>query len=710
MMKNHNMSLLALLLSGMLALTGCGGDDGKDGVDGANGANGVDGTDGADGKDGVNAGEFVSTVYKAGDVSFTIDAAENTLAGSDAFVLKFSVAATNQVGDAKPLTGLEEIRVYSATAVTNATQDGPSVYWQSNGSMYCTLTGMRGTAETCTLTEDPENPGSYTGTWEHDGAATIMSAADDLNAPHRIMLRVYGLTDENGVAISDKVLETFTYLPATGEMGVASGKDTVPDAVCKQCHGESDATGKLANIHAHHNYESVENCIQCHNPGTQPSAEEAAEGYVYDLPAMIHRIHGGEHLAALAPYGFIQAEEWAEIKYPAPLYECTVCHQGGDTWATEPTRAACTGCHSNIDFATGVGHSEFELAQADDSQCMACHTSGPLAPIQAHKVGKQAEYADLLKVNYTGATKAASVNPGYQVVTVTAEVTLNGAPLANVADLAVIKKTSTLMGNISATGEVTRWATRPNLTAGTLVNGVLELTQEVTDAQATGTIYLSGDMQYCVSSAGKAVSCADDDLSFGDDDWIGANIPTKFFNLDGGTATPSRYVVEDTITIAQDKCNACHSDMNYVKRGHHGVHNIDQCMDCHNNNYPGAHNGFDNKDLATSVHYYHSNDVVPYPGPADDCTMCHKDGDALFRDDGTLTSGRKAIQVPNGYISPVSESCHACHISEAAVAHFKSNGAYVLGSEAETSALPVESCATCHAEGKSFGIDKFHKM
>ncbi|WP_052074722.1 OmcA/MtrC family decaheme c-type cytochrome [Shewanella mangrovi] len=708
-MKNHNMSLLALILSGMLALTACG-DDGKDGADGVNG---VDGTNGVDGQDGLNAGEVISTAYKAGDVSFTIDPAENTLAGSDAFVLKFSVTAANQVGDAKPLTGLDQVRVYSATAVTNTTDDGPSIYWQSNGSMYCTDTGMRGDSEACTLTEDPANPGTYTGTWEHDGAATIMSAEDDLGAPHRMMLRVYNLTDAEGNSISDKVLETFTYLPSTGEMGVASGKDTVTDAACKQCHGESSETGKIANIHAHHNYESVENCIQCHNPGTQPSEEDAAAGYVFDLPAMIHRIHGGEHLAALAQYGFIQAEEWAEIKYPAPLYECTVCHQGGDTWATEPTRAACTGCHSNIDFATGAGHSEFALAQTDDSQCAACHESGALSPIQAHKVGKQAEYADLLTVEYTAATVADdAVNVGMKTVTVTANVTFNGAPLAAASDLSVLAQARTLMGNIDSNGEVHRWGTRPNLDSGTVATaGVLTLVQDNVDpTDAVGTIYVGGDAKYCVTKAGVAVGCDASDLAFTSDDTIGANIATAFFSLDSSPVVESRYVVDDTITVAQDKCNACHSDMNYVKRGHHGVHNFDQCMDCHNNNYPGAHNGFDNKDLATSVHYYHSNDTVPYPAPAGDCTACHKDGDALFQADGTLTSGRKAIEVTNGYISPVAESCHACHISEAAVAHFQSNGAYVVGDEATTSDLPVESCATCHAEGKSFGIDKYHKM
>ncbi|MFQ6370374.1 OmcA/MtrC family decaheme c-type cytochrome [Shewanella sp. YIC-542] len=765
MMKTHNKSLLALILLGLFGLSACG----SDGKDGADGAPGTPGADGQDGQDGQPAGVVVSTIYQAGDVSFTIDPADNTLAGSNTFALKFQVSAKDQAGQEKPLSGLNQVAIYSVTAMSNATSDGPSVYWQNNAkaagngtSMYCTLDGTyssRGTTgDACTLVEDPANPGTYTGTWEHDGSAPIMYADDDLSAPHRIMLRVYNLKDADGNSISGKVLSTpLDYIPATGETVDTTGKDTVADAACKQCHGESTTTGNIANIGAHGNYQSVKNCIACHNPATQPSAEDAAEGYVFDLPAMIHRIHGGEHLAALAQYGFKQAEEWAEIAYPSPLDNCTKCHstdEGKTTWKDEPTRVSCGGCHSNINFATGEGHSDFNLAQADDAQCVACHGTGALSPMEAHKVGERAEYASLVNIDFTGASVAGDA--GAKVLTVTADVMVNGALSS---DLSVLGVTNTLMGNVDSKGEIHRWGSRPALTSGNFDAGTgkLTLTQSISDAQAMGTLYVGTEATFCVDKTGKAATCDEKaDLAYGNpvasvhgrdvfSTAIGVTTQTKFFDLDTAAAddegVPARFTVPERITVAESKCEACHTSLDITKGASHGVYTFDQCMDCHNNDYAGSYHPnavykdadgnavssgvtFTNRDLVTVTHRFHSGNfdviegiykdakgnVMGYPGVSNDCSACHKEGATFFAADGGLTSGKRAIAVTGGFISPVAESCRSCHTSDAALAHFQSNGATTTDAPDTTADLPVESCATCHAEGKSFGIDKFHTI
>jgi OmcA/MtrC family decaheme c-type cytochrome len=113
-------------------------------------------------------------------------------------------------------------------------------------------------------------------------------------------------------------------------------------------------------------------------------------------------------------------------------------------------------------------------------------------------------------------------------------------------------------------------------------------------------------------------------------------------------------------------------------------------------------------------------ELVNYPAVQTKCSACHKDDAKLFADDGGLTSGKRAIAVSTNqwnptstkYVSPVAESCRSCHAHSgaAALAHFESNGAILLKDNMGVADLPlsVESCATCHAEGKTYGIDKMH--
>jgi OmcA/MtrC family decaheme c-type cytochrome len=214
----------------------------------------------------------------------------------------------------------------------------------------------------------------------------------------------------------------------------------------------------------------------------------------------------------------------------------------------------------------------------------------------------------------------------------------------------------------------------------------------------------------------------------------------------------------DRTTADEAKCNACHGNLSHIKSPNHGVTNFTQCADCHNNNYAGSYHAdvykqagvdadgeptfevvegltYTNRDLVTVAHRFHSGlfagstgagiylgtdgeTWVNYPATKTNCQACHKDanaaGDAMpfFSGTGTLTSGRTAIAISGGeFISPVAEACRSCHAHSgpAALAHFKSNGATVTGDNVMSAAgVPIESCATCHAEGKTYGLDKVH--
>lgn len=776
---------LGLLLSSVfvVAMAGCGsdGDDGPAGPAGSTGATGPTGTQGPQGP----SSSGTSTITSAGAVAFTLLPAENTLAGGGKFALKFKATTKDASGNAVPLTGLNMIALYSATVKNNTTNSGSPKEWVNNGmvqglasSTYCTLTGQytsRGvTGKACTLVENPSEPGSYTGTWTHEGNAPMMNAADDLTAPHRLVIRAYNLKDASGVAIADKVMsDRFDYLPSTGAAVTSTGKDTVTDAACIKCHASTE--GRIAQISAHSNYQSAETCVACHNPGLQPTAAQKAEGWVFDFGPMIHRVHAGHHLASKLSGEAL--EYFGEIGFPSPISECTACHDKGETWNTNTTRETCVSCHMWTDFATGQGHSDLNIAQADDSQCKTCHGTGTLSPKEAHQVGKRAEFAQLFKVDFTNMTAVPSVTPGYETVTITASITMNGAPIPDGTNLAAYNATTNptgmfsanglLIGNVQSDGTVVAWrdaigagpanaAVSVALNQGTLAGGVWTRTLDVPAVRAVGTIYVASEAKFCVRNA-KASPCNATGRGFGPGsttDALNAGIgnlsPMKFFNVDGGTAVRARMAVAARITVAEDKCNACHTLLDYAKGFRHGTYTFDQCSHCHNDT--GGQTGhptvvyrnaggtatvnpditFGNRDLVTVTHRYHSGnfDVIEgvfrdaagelhgYPSPASDCFACHKDGVKLFAADGGLTSGKRSIKVgfnattnPTGYyVSPIAESCRGCHVhaTPAAVAHYKANGATIEADHVTNANLPVEQCAVCHAEGRTHGVDRAH--
>lgn len=575
------------------------------------------------------------------------------------------------------------------------------------------------------------------------------------NAVHRIFLRAYNVTDSAGVALSDKILSVpVDFIPATDELA-SSGKDTVSSAACEKCHGEAD--GHIANISAHHNYQGVKNCVTCHNPDQIPSDADLAAGLIFDFAPMIHRIHSGAENAANFDTSNNTAKEWSEIGFPSDLKECTTCHTTDQPSYNTIYAQACVGCHMTVNFATGENHSEFALAQADDTQCSSCHGTGNLSPAVVHSVGKRAEYASLFKVDFTSATTVPSATLGMKTLTLTANVTLNGAPIADGTSLKAYNATTNptamfvanglLIGNVATDGTVYSWrdvkpaAISLKLENGTLAGGVLTIVKDIPDAQAVGTLYVGSEANFC-AKAGKVVSCNTTNLEFGPTSPIGNEAAVKFYSPDGSAVTKARMTDPTRITVAETKCNACHGTLDYAKGSRHGAYTFDQCMHCHNDTTGASGHGatgykgddgklvvnpevtFNNKDLFTVAHRFHSGNfgvvegifrdakggLFGYPAVETDCAACHKDNAKLFATDGGLTSGKRSIKVGAYYISPVAESCRTCHAHSdaAAVAHFRSNGAVVEADAMTDPNLPVESCATCHAEGKTYGVDKVH--
>lgn len=181
---------------------------------------------------------------------------------------------------------------------------------------------------------------------------------------------------------------------------------------------------------------------------------------------------------------------------------------------------------------------------------------------------------------------------------------------------------------------------------------------------------------------------------------------------------------ERRLSVTNDSCTTCHtSETNYHKNGAYNNGGMD-CVACHNNGQDrrGAYSAPGYGPMVHSMHWGRGNmlgDKAPEANSAaslngDNCVSCHADGVSL-------------ADIPNQYIlskafnegvagvmtSPVTANCIACHDSAAAQNHMEQNGGEynvpaVTGEWYKQDTM--ESCATCHDTGKSFGIDMFHNF
>ena len=162
---------------------------------------------------------------------------------------------------------------------------------------------------------------------------------------------------------------------------------------CLNCHY------RLA-LHGENRVNNIEYCQFCHNPVENDAAfRPANQGppQTIAFKFMIHRIHGGEELnnafgTDFVVYGFGGSRNsFADVRYPAPLTECFMCHVGGSENPTEaamnespvntpqypinpmgPTTTACFGCHDSRAMLSHALSNTTQLGEA----CSACHSAG----------------------------------------------------------------------------------------------------------------------------------------------------------------------------------------------------------------------------------------------------------------------------------------------------------------------------------------------
>lgn len=520
----------------------------------------------------------------------------------------------------------------------------------------------------------------------------------------------------------------FNFVPNGAK--VTKTHDIIRTASCNACHDQLSHHGGRRR--------GIEMCVLCH---TQQNVDTTT-GSSLDLKVMVHEIHMGASLPSVVAGKplIVNGSDFSKVVFPADPADprrCETCHSQttgaaqATAYLTNPSRAACSACHNDVNFVTGANHPGG--IQNDDAQCANCHI--PQGELDFDASIKGAHVAPTASSLLAGlAVNIMNVQNGIAgsapVVTFTVQ-DGSGNPTA-LSKLGSISLTmagpTTDYGYTSFGSDVTTpgYVTESASGASCSASGICMYTfTHTVPAKATGTYAIGVEARRT-----DMVSALINGTTVQQSITYGAPNKVVYFSVDGSPVTPRRTVV------ALSNCNQCHVSLN-----HHGElrNNTEYCVMCHNPSNTDAatramatvtadlvqppqginfnllvHRIHDGINMQASNRTYvvvgfrgSHNDfsgtlfpaLDPRGNPTDlrNCSLCHVNSSEQNNLDLT---GLNPVVDPQGPLSPIqhfSSACTGCHVDLPAASHTLAN----------TTSLG-ESCAVCHASGAAFAVDQVH--
>jgi OmcA/MtrC family decaheme c-type cytochrome len=467
-----------------------------------------------------------------------------------------------------------------------------------------------------------------------------------------------------------------------------------------------------------------------------------------------------------------QDHDYSDVTFPQAMENCTACHQGGadsDHWKTRFSRDACTSCHDRTNFAatTPPGFTDHTAGAMDtDNDCAGCHHEGRahIGPYvvdvtQVHIPQDQYplrdenasddptgghSYGDVISVapELSGTIESVTGVQDGQTPVVTFTVGMNGAPydiLASGQALASLRFTfaaptkdyvgyaqytaqsSGAVGNLAAGASAGEFV----WTAGNTINDIANAVGAATGSNPfprTGTLAVG--MEGSINA--PATSPHGDHV---------ASVRHAMHNQVFYVALTDAQAVPRREATVVENCNTCHADLS----AHGGSRNDPEyCVMCHSagrdtiTRMPlpamGSVATTTSLRLSHMVHRIHTgvNGTTPFiayspsgaidfsdvrfPGDRRNCEHCHvPDQYQLPLPAGLLPTRYSDIdstraRVKDYYMGPVAAACTGCHDAASTASHA---AAMSVIDPSDPSAI-TESCDTCHASGKAFGLDAVH--
>ncbi|WP_076408541.1 OmcA/MtrC family decaheme c-type cytochrome [Shewanella sp. UCD-KL12] len=595
----------------------------------------------------------------ATEISSLMIAVDDVSMNSGIATVNYSIS--NQ--DDEPVVGVSTPTFIASQLLPQGyTNAGNSSQWQYFTSESCS------TSCTGELVDHRNGQYSYTFSAAFDGMNDMSYMA---GATQRLVIKVGGDSLADG-----------TELPVTNQHfdwqdsgAVAYTRNLIVMETCNTCHNDLAFHGSK--------YNEVETCVTCHSEGKVSNNDNI-------FPQMIH----AKHLTG----------------FPGSLANCQTCHAPDEAltehynWARVPTMETCGSCHNNIDFPAGEGHP----AQADNSNCVACHNSEWTANV--HNDGGD----DEALAQFTAEITAASLSGTSVTFTIKLSNPASGEVYSDSADKLSFVDDLRIVANWGTSFDYsTRSASSLKLQDSTPASGsdgsytyeLTGLTVPVGTEADQGTLAVQGKL---CSSDGALGDCSDENFST-----VNIKSSHQFFNQTALSAEGRRVVVTN------ETCGTCHGDqaLNY-----HGSRNDleGQCQLCHNP-FMLADSTSANPSLATAdykhmIHGLHSAqregyEDLNYPGQIGNCAQCHTSSES-----GVLTvalplnTGVQPLALDDGsYTSATAAICSDCHSSDSAQNHMTQQGAVFMGSKEDATA-GTESCATCHGQGASSDVLAVHPI
>jgi hypothetical protein len=361
-------------------------------------------------------------------------------------------------------------------------------------------------------------------------------------------------------------------------------------------------------------------------------------------------------------------------------------------WLDHPSRDVCGACHTDVNFETGEGHSEFGFPVDNDEICSACHVPTKGVEFDRSIMGAHLE------------TYKSSAMPGLIVEIIDVMDTDPGDFPTVVFDVGGksgkydANELDRLRLTITGPNEDFSFRVQENVVGNSVRMGEYwAYTFETAlpdDAQGSYTVSTEGRNNVELIIHGEASTERD------------ALQATLFpFAVTDATAMARRQVVDDY------NCESCHT--NLALHGG-GRTNAEYCNTCHRPDFIAVLEPQESVHFKYMVHKIHRGaelengyvvirsrgtfdfSDVHFPGDLRNCEKCHvNDSYELPLPDGLLATMTPKELLPETL--PISAACVSCHDSDDAKTHALAQTTFF-----------GESCGACHGEGASFSVEKVH--